>query len=135
MSESRSKQPTIRLQAEITLDYALQGRKVGVIGFGLGGNEVDAPPKPFAHAFRTALAQGLLSTPRAGETMGADSVWVQSMIFGRIGHGVRAIEDPALLTLLKERQIPLEIDPTSNVCLHVYRSLAEHPFPISTAWA
>ena len=117
--------------AEITLEYALQGRKVGVIGFGLGGNEVDAPPKPFAHAFRTALAHGLLSAPHAGETMGADSVWgaINDLGAARIGHGVRAIEDPALLTLLKERQIPLEINPTSNVCLHVYRSLAEHPFP------
>ena len=41
---------------------------------------------------------------------------------------MRAIEDEALLTLLKERQIPLEINPTSNICLHVYPSLAEHPF-------
>jgi adenosine deaminase len=42
---------------------------------------------------------------------------------------VRAIEDPALLVLLRDRQIPLELNPTSNVCLHVYRRLAEHPLP------
>ncbi|HPB65539.1 MAG TPA: hypothetical protein PLW80_03200 [Spirochaetales bacterium] len=47
----------------------------------------------------------------------------------RIGHGVRAIEDPALLTILRDRQIPLEINPTSNICLHVYRRIAEHPLP------
>lgn len=117
--------------AEKTLEYALLGRSVGVIGFGLGGNEVDAPPEPFAHAFASAQAHGLLSLPHAGETMGADSVWGALNTLGavRLGHGVRAIEDPALLTHLKERQIPLEINPTSNFCLHVYRSLAQHPFP------
>ena len=47
----------------------------------------------------------------------------------RIGHGVRAIEDPTLLQEIKERQIVLELNPTSNVSLHVYRRLAEHPFP------
>ncbi len=45
----------------------------------------------------------------------------------RIGHGVRSIEDPHLLAWLHERQIPLEINPTSNVCLGVYRSLEQHP--------
>lgn len=117
--------------AEFTLEYALRGRESGVIGFGLGGNEVDAPPEPFAHAFRSAKAEGLLSIPHAGETMGPSSVWgaVTALDAQRIGHGVRSIEDPALLSLLREKQIPLEINPTSNVCLHVYRRLAEHPFP------
>ena len=117
--------------AERTLAYALQGRDHGVIGFGLGGYEVGAPPAPFAHAFAAAKAAGLLSAPHAGETMGAASVRDAVTLLGadRIGHGVRAIEDPDLLALLCERQIPLEINPTSNVCLHVYRRLAEHPFP------
>jgi aminodeoxyfutalosine deaminase len=119
------------LIAETTLAYALQGQDYGVIGFGLGGYEVGAPPEPFAHAFLAAKEAGLHSLPHAGETMGPDSVWgaINDLQAERIGHGVRAIEDPALLALLKERQIPLEINPTSNVCLHVYRSLAEHPFP------
>jgi aminodeoxyfutalosine deaminase len=103
----------------------------GVVGFGLGGYEVGAPPAPFAHAFRTATAAGLYALPHAGETMGAASVRDAVELLGaqRIGHGVRAIEDPALLALLHDRQIPLEINPTSNICLHVYRRLAEHPFP------
>ena len=103
----------------------------GVVGFGLGGYEVGAPPAPFAHAFAAAKAAGLRSVPHAGETMGAASVRDAVTLLGadRIGHGVRAIEDPELLALLHERQIPLEINPTSNVCLHVYRRLAEHPFP------
>jgi len=63
--------------------------------------------------------------------VGPASIWgsVQALGADRIGHGVRAIEDEALLDLLKERQIPLELNPTSNICLHVYPSLAEHPFP------
>lgn len=116
--------------AERTLAYALAGQDKGVIGFGLGGFEVGAPPEPFAQVFRTAKAAGLLSVPHAGETVGPASIWgaINTLDADRIGHGVRAIEDEALLALLKERQIPLEINPTSNICLHVYPSLAEHPF-------
>src|SRR5262249_2009237 len=47
----------------------------------------------------------------------------------RIGHGVRCIEDPALVEHLRERQIPLEVSPTSNICLKVYKTLAEHSLP------
>ncbi len=117
--------------AERTLEYALRGREHGVVGFGLGGFEPGAPPEPFAHAFDRARAEGLLCVPHAGETLGAASVWgaIESLHADRIGHGVRAIEDPALLTLLRDRQIPLEINPTSNVCLHVYPRHAVHPFP------
>jgi len=117
--------------SERTLEYALAGRDQGVVGFGLGGYEVGAPPQPFAHAFAAAREAGLLSVPHAGETMGPSSVWgaVHDLHADRIGHGVRAMEDPLLLTLLRERQIPLEINPTSNVCLHIYRRAAEHPFP------
>lgn len=115
--------------ADRTLEFALNGREQGVVGFGLGGYEVGAPPEPFAHAFTAAKKAGLLSVPHAGETEGPDSVWgaVRDLQADRIGHGVRAIEDPALLELLKEQQIPLEINPTSNQCLHVY-DLAQHPF-------
>jgi aminodeoxyfutalosine deaminase len=117
--------------AERTLTYALQGQAHGVVGFGLGGYEVGAPPAPFAHAFTAAKVAGLLCVPHAGETMGAPSVTdaVNCLGADRIGHGVRAIEDPALLTLLRDRQIPLELNPTSNIRLHVYRRLAEHPLP------
>ena len=117
--------------AEKTLEYAMAGKERGVVGFGLGGFEVGAPPEPYAHAFTEAKAAGLLSVPHAGETMGAPSVRgaLHALQADRIGHGVRAIEDPALLQEIKERQIVLELNPTSNVSLHVYRRLAEHPFP------
>ncbi|MCB9114735.1 MAG: adenosine deaminase family protein [Caldilineaceae bacterium] len=117
--------------AERTLEYALRGREFGVIGLGLGGFEVGAPPEPFAHAFADAKTAGLFSVPHAGETVGPSSVWgaIDALQADRIGHGVRAIEDPALLVALRDRQIPLEMNPTSNVCLHVYNRAAVHPFP------
>ncbi len=119
------------LPAEVTLAHALYGMDHSVIGFGLGGNEVGAPPAAFAHAFDKARAAGLRSLPHAGENAGPASVWGSLHALGaeRIGHGVRAIEDPALLLYLKERQIPLEINPNSNICLGVYPSPAHHPFP------
>lgn len=117
--------------ADKTLEYAMAGLEHGVVGFGLGGNEVGAPPEPFAHAFKNAQQTKLISVPHAGETMGAESVWgaVEALGALRIGHGVRAMEDPKLLQYLHERQIVLEVNPTSNICLHVYRRMAEHPFP------
>jgi adenosine deaminase len=117
--------------AEKTLAYAIQGQTQGVVAFGLGGLEAGAPPEPFAHAFRQAREAGLWSAPHAGETSGPESVWgaVRDLGADRIGHGVRAMEDPHLLALLKEKRVVLEVNPTSNICLHVYRRLAEHPFP------
>ncbi len=117
--------------AQTTLAHAIAGMAYGVVGFGLGGHEVAAPPEPFAHAFAKAKAAGLRSLPHAGETVGPASVWGALKALGaeRVGHGVRAMEDPALLLHLKERQIPLEVSPYSNVCLGVYPSPAQHPFP------
>jgi aminodeoxyfutalosine deaminase len=117
--------------ADETLRYALRGQEYGVVGFGLGGYEVGAPPEPFAHAFREAKAAGLISAPHAGETVGPESIWgaLRALEADRIGHGVRAIEDPALLLLLRDRQVPLEVNPMSNVRLHVYPSAEAHPFP------
>jgi adenosine deaminase len=117
--------------ADETVRYAIAGQHYGVVGFGLGGLEVGAPPEPFAHAFAAARATGLISAPHAGETVGPESVWgaLRELQAERIGHGVRAMEDPHLLAELKDRQTVLEINPTSNICLHVYRRLAEHPFP------
>lgn len=117
--------------ADITLQYAIEGRSHGVIGFGLGGNEVGAPPSFFTHAFTEARKHGLISVPHAGEIEGPASVWGALHALGakRIGHGVRSIEDPLLLSYLRQHQIPLEVNITSNVCLHVYERLGHHPFP------
>ncbi len=118
------------LAAATTLEDALQARTSGVVGFGLGGFEVNAPPEPFAEFFRAARNAGLLSVPHAGENDGPASVWgaLTALQADRIGHGVRSAEDGALLQVLKERRIPLEVSLTSNLCLHVYATLAQHPF-------
>jgi aminodeoxyfutalosine deaminase len=73
---------------------------------------------------------GLRSIPHAGETEGADSVWgaLKELQADRICHGVRAIEDISLVKELAERQIPLDICPTSNICLNIYPSIHQHPF-------
>ena len=83
---------------------------------GLGGDEANFPPALFADVFAFAKSEGLHRVAHAGEAAGAASVRDAVEILGaeRIGHGVRALEDPALLSLLAERQIALEVCPTSN---------------------
>jgi adenosine deaminase len=116
--------------ANQTLEYALQGQSFGVVGLGLGGYEKGAPASPFAHAFQKAKEQGLYSLPHAGETAGPKSVWsaLNDLSADRIGHGVRSIEDDKLVLHLIEHQIPLEVNPTSNICLKIYSDLDAHPF-------
>lgn len=102
-----------------------------VVALSVDGNEATAGrtgPR-FADAFRRAGAAGLRRTVHAGESSGPEGVWDAVQLLGadRIDHGVRAIEDPALVALLAERQIPLGICPTSNLVLRVYPSLHEHP--------
>lgn len=118
--------------AEKTLDYAIMGKEVGVIALGLGGNEVNAPPEPFAPIFMEAKRHGLKSLPHAGESEGAPSVWgaIDALGADRIGHGVRAVEDAHLLQTLGERQIPLEVNITSNIGLNFYPRVEDHPFPV-----
>ena len=101
----------------------------GVVGFGLGGIEQGNPPERYRDAYEIALEAGLHSVPHAGETVGPESVWgaIRALKAERLGHGVRSIEDPALVAYLREHQIPLEVCPTSNLCLGVYGSYEEHP--------
>lgn len=101
----------------------------GVMALGLGGPEVGFPPELFEDAFLTARTKGLHSNPHAGETVGPESIWgaIKTLKAERLGHGVRAIEDPKLVSYLVEHQVPLEVNPTSNICLGVYPSYADHP--------
>ncbi|MCB9445866.1 MAG: adenosine deaminase [Ardenticatenaceae bacterium] len=112
-------------------DWAISGKEQGIIGFGVGGGEVGNPPELFEEAFDRARAAGLASLPHAGETEGPASIWgaIRSLGAVRIGHGVRCLDDPELVTYLRQHQIPLDVSPTSNVCLKVAPSLAEHPLP------
>jgi adenosine deaminase/aminodeoxyfutalosine deaminase len=100
----------------------------GTVAFGIGGDEVAGPVEWFAGVFRFALDAGLHLTVHAGEGAGPESVRGAVRLGAeRIGHGIRAAEDPALLEELRERGIPLEICISSNVATRVVRSLAEHP--------
>ena len=115
-------------QAEV-LDIALAARDSGVLALGLGGSEKGFPPELFIDTFQRAQTAGLHRVPHAGEHTGPESVWsaINLLQAERIGHGVRSIEDPALVEYLREKSIPLEICPTSNVCLNVYPNYAHHP--------
>lgn len=123
---------TLPHHAEPTLELALAGREDGVVGLGLAGPE--ARPHDLGAvrpAFDRARAEGLASLPHAGEMAGAPSVRtaVEQLGARRIGHGVRCLEDPELVELLREREIALEVCPSSNVALGVAPSLEQHPLP------
>ncbi len=112
-------------------EWAISGKDHGVVGFGLGGLEAGHPPELFKEAFELAHAAGLAAVPHAGEIAGAESIWraLEVLHARRIGHGVRCLEDARLVEYLRAHQIPLEVCPTSNVCLGVAPSFAEHPLP------
>ena len=100
----------------------------GVVAIGIGGDERRGRAWCFREVYAFARSQGLRLTAHAGETDGPDSIWAALEIGAeRIGHGIRAIEDPVLVRHLSDHQIPLEICPTSNVCTGAVRSLEEHP--------
>ena len=103
----------------------------GVIALGLGGYEVGSPPEEYTHAFDHAAKHDVPAVVHAGETMGPASIWgaMDRLRSVRIGHGVRCLEDPNLVETLRERQIPLEVCPTSNVCLGVVDKIENHPLP------
>jgi aminodeoxyfutalosine deaminase len=114
-----------------TLDWVLAHRPAGTVGFGLGGPEIGVDRAAFAGPFAAAREAGLRRLPHAGETTGPATVWSARQDLGaeRIGHGIGAIADPALLEHLAEHRIPLEVCPTSNLRTGAVRSLAEHPLP------
>ena len=114
----------------VTIEYLeSQETPAGLVAIGLGGYEVGFPAAPYRDHFARARALGLGSVPHAGETEGADSVRQAVEVLGasRIGHGVRCLQDPAVVDLLIERGIMLEVCPTSNDLLHVVARIEDHP--------
>ena len=103
-----------------------------VVGFNMAGDEAGYPAADYARAFATASDAGLGCTCHAGEHAGPESVRAALALPGisRISHGVRAVEEPALVAELADRGIVLEVCPTSNVRLGVYPDFAAHPFGV-----
>lgn len=113
------------------VQWLVTRRPASVAALGLGGYEVGFPPEKYHAAFEYAHREGLTTILHAGETEGPTSIW-SALRLGRsvrIGHGVRCLEDPDLVAYLREQQIPLEVCPTSNVCLGVVKNFASHPLP------
>tara|TARA_B100000686_G_scaffold309329_1_gene351138 strand:- start:436 stop:1413 length:978 start_codon:yes stop_codon:yes gene_type:complete len=100
-----------------------------IVGFGMGGDEAAWPPAQFRPVFEYVAASGLPSTVHAGEWAGPDMIReaIDSLPVQRIGHGVRACEDPALLRELADRGITLEVCPGSNIATGIYPSRQAHP--------
>lgn len=113
---------------QATAEAAVRWRGRGVAGFGVGGDEARGPARLYREAFEYARAHGLAALPHGGETTGPESVW-EALECGarRIGHGIRAVEDGALLEELRRRDVALEICITSNVRTGAVRRLEEHP--------
>lgn len=116
--------------ADLTLEWALAGRGRGVVAMGLAGIEAGYTNEPYRGHFRTARQEGLHCVAHAGEHAGPSSIRSVLEVCGaeRIGHGVRAVEDPILVEELRDRGIPLEVCPTSNLCLGVFPDMASHSF-------
>ena len=100
-----------------------------LVGFGLAGDEKAGKPKDFAWSFDAAREAGLRLTCHAGEWSGPESVRdaIRDLRVERIGHGVRAIEDLALVDEIAEAGIVLEVCPGSNVALGLYKDYRSHP--------
>ena len=118
-------------EARTTVEWAARFRDRGVVGVGLGGLEAQFPPEPYEEVFRRAKSLGLGSAPHAGEAAGAPSVRgaLEELQADRIRHGIRAVEDPGLVTELAGRGTVLDVCPLSNIRTGVVRSLGEHPLP------
>ena len=117
--------------ADYTTRVAIEDREQGVVALGFAGLERGFAVAPFAPYFERARAAGLHVIPHAGETAGPESIWDAIRLLGaeRIGHGVRAAEDPALVAYLAEHALPLEVNVTSNLRLGIYPNLPSHPLP------
>jgi aminodeoxyfutalosine deaminase len=117
--------------ARATLEHALSCPPEALTGFGLAGIEQARPAWAgvFREVFGAAIAAGLHSVPHAGEMSGPATIWeaLTGLRAERIGHGLSCLADPDLVAYLRERQIPLEVCPTSNVCTRQVPGLASHP--------
>ncbi|MCX4780410.1 adenosine deaminase [Streptomyces sp. NBC_01264] len=126
IAANRMKHPLdARTLARLAVRYADRG----IVGFGLSNDERRGMARDFDRAFAIAREGGLLAAPHGGELTGPSSVrdCLDDLHAARIGHGVRAAEDPRLLKRLADRQITCEVCPASNVALGVYERHEDVP--------
>ncbi|MFC9296307.1 adenosine deaminase [Streptomyces sp. NPDC057011] len=126
IAANRMKHPLdARTLARLAVRYADRG----IVGFGLSNDERRGMARDFDRAFAIAREGGLLAAPHGGELTGPSSVrdCLDDLHASRIGHGVRAAEDPRLLRRLADRQITCEVCPASNVALGVYQRPEDVP--------
>ncbi|WP_328562147.1 adenosine deaminase [Streptomyces coelicoflavus] len=126
VAANRMKHP---LDARTLARLAVRYAERGVVGFGLSNDERRGMARDFDRAFAIARDGGLLSAPHGGELTGPASVrdCLDDLEADRIGHGVRAAEDPRLLKRLADRQVTCEVCPASNVALGVYEKPEDVP--------
>lgn len=126
VAANRTRHP---LDARTLARLASQYAGHGVVGFGLSNDERRGTTSEFAPAFRIARSAGLLAAPHGGELCGPAVVrtCLDELGAGRIGHGVRSVEDPDLLARVVDAGVALEVCPASNVSLGVYRRPSDVP--------
>ncbi|WP_432036539.1 adenosine deaminase [Streptomyces cucumeris] len=126
VAANRTKHP---LEARTLARLAVRYADRGVVGFGLSNDERRGFARDFDRAFAIAREGGLLAAPHGGELSGPGSVrdCLDDLGAGRVGHGVRAAEDPRLLARLAERGVTCEVCPASNVALGVYEKPEDVP--------
>ncbi len=121
-------------------ELAVRHRDAGVVGFDIAGSEAGNPPTRHLDAFRYVAGENFHITIHAGEAFGLPSIWEAVQLCGaeRLGHGVRIVDDirldddgrplmGRLASFVRDRRVPLEMCPTSNVNTGVCDSVAEHP--------
>ena len=115
--------------AQRVLDEAIRLKSDSVVGIGLGGDERRAAPELFRDVYARAASHGLRLTVHAGETAGPESIWaaLRDLKADRIGHGLRAKEDPELVKYLADQQVPVEVCISSNVLTGCCATVEEHP--------
>ncbi len=109
-------------------EFAAAHVQQGVISIGIGGDELAGPAHWFSDVYKFAKMHGLRLTAHAGETAGPESIWAALAIGAeRIGHGIRAVDDPVLLKHLRDAQIPCEVSIVSNVRTGAVARMKDHP--------
>ncbi|HEV7671698.1 MAG TPA: adenosine deaminase [Thermoanaerobaculia bacterium] len=119
----------------IEVEAAIRCRDRGVVALDLAGDEANFPGTLFVDHFHAAREAGLRTIAHAGEAAGAESVRqaIEDLEAERIGHGIRSVDDESVLDLIAERNITLEVCPTSNVQTSTVPSLSDHPLPFFLA--